>query len=71
MPAADYYYRRSVGGLHLLPALGAGLAAGAAGFYIALLLMQRVPMTRESELPLIDERGTRVRRPSRLRREMR
>ena len=57
LPAADYYYRRTVGGRDLLPAMGAGVVLGLAGFYIARLMLQRVPMVREPGLPFFGARG--------------
>ncbi len=36
-----YYYRRSLSAREMLPAIGAGVVAGAAVFYLATLLMQR------------------------------
>lgn len=38
-----YYYRRPVGARELLPAIGIGVAVGAAAFYVARLLLQRTP----------------------------
>lgn len=43
MPA-DYYYRRPVGASDLLPAVGAGVVAGLAVFYVARLFLQRTPL---------------------------
>lgn len=40
----DYYYRRQLGATDLLPAIGAGIAAGLAGFYLVQLLVQRTPL---------------------------
>lgn len=37
----EYYYRRPVRGRELLPAIGAAVAFGLAGFYVARVLMQR------------------------------
>ena len=41
----DYYYRRSLSARELLPAVGAGLAAGALAFYLARIFLQRTPVT--------------------------
>lgn len=43
----SYYYRRSLSARELLPAIGVGLAAGALGFYVARILLQRAPVTVE------------------------
>lgn len=40
----DYHYRRTLGGRDLLPAIGAGAAAGLATFYVVRLLLQRTPL---------------------------
>ncbi|HEY4306451.1 MAG TPA: hypothetical protein VGM82_18395 [Gemmatimonadaceae bacterium] len=46
--AVDTYdYRRSLSARELLPAIGAGIAAGALVFYVARILMQRTPVTVE------------------------
>ena len=53
----DYYYRRQLGATDLLPAIGVGIAAGLAGFYLVQLLVQRTPLVpspalvREPPLP--------------------
>ena len=46
-PADNYYYRRNLSLRDLLPAIGAGLAVGAAAFYVARILLQRAPVTPE------------------------
>lgn len=40
----DYYYRRQLGATDLLPAIGAGVAAGLGVFYLVQLLIQRTPL---------------------------
>ena len=65
VPAAQYYYRRPLGLTESLPAIGAGLAAGLAGFYIARLLRQRTPLALQEGVPVVGDRGTVVRRPAR------
>ena len=53
----DYYYRRQLGATDLLPAIGAGIAAGLGVFYLVQLLIQRTPLVpspavvREPPLP--------------------
>jgi hypothetical protein len=44
VPPATYYYRRELGVRELLPAIGIAVAAGAAAFYLARLLLQRAPL---------------------------
>jgi hypothetical protein len=39
-----YTYRRELSRGDLIPAIGAGLAVGAAAFYIATLFLQRTPL---------------------------
>jgi hypothetical protein len=48
--SAEYYYRRQLGAKDLLPAIGVGVAAGLAGFYIVQLLIQRTPLVPQGEL---------------------
>ena len=48
--SAEYYYRRRLGAKDLLPAIGVGVAAGLAGFYIVQLLIQRTPLVPQGEL---------------------
>ena len=53
----DYYYRRRLSAAELMPAVGVGIAAGLAGFYLVQLLIQRTPLVppealaREPEPP--------------------
>lgn len=42
-----YVYRRALSGRELLPALGAGVAAGLAGYYVARLFLERTPLLPE------------------------
>jgi hypothetical protein len=42
-----YVFRRSLSGRELLPAIGAGIAAGLAGFYVARLFLERTPLLPE------------------------
>jgi H+/Cl- antiporter ClcA len=46
----DYYYRRHLGPADLLPAIGVGIAAGLAGFYLVQLLIQRTPLVPSHSL---------------------
>ena len=39
-----YTYRRDLSMGELIPAIGAGLAVGAAAFYVATLFLQRTPL---------------------------
>lgn len=45
---AEYFYRRSLGMTELLPAVGVGVAAGLAAFYVARLVLQRTPLLPQS-----------------------
>jgi len=53
----DYTYRRHLGAAELMPAIGVGIEAGLAGFYLVQLLIQRTPLVppdalaREPEPP--------------------
>jgi hypothetical protein len=49
--SAEYYYRRRLGAKDLLPAIGVGVAAGLAGFYVVQLLIQRTPLVPQGDLP--------------------
>jgi hypothetical protein len=42
-----YVYRRSLEGRELLPAIGVGVVAGLAAFYVARLFLQRTPLLPE------------------------
>lgn len=42
-----YVYRRRLSERELLPALGVGLLAGLAGFYVARLFLERTPLLPE------------------------
>jgi hypothetical protein len=46
----DYYYRRHLGAADLVPAIGVGIAAGLAGFYLVQLLIQRTPLVPSDAL---------------------
>ena len=48
--SAEYTYRRKLKPSELLPAIGAGIAAGLAGFYVVQLLIQRTPLVPEGKL---------------------
>jgi hypothetical protein len=63
VPAATYHLRRPLSLKELLPAIGAGLGAGLATFYVARLLLQRTPLVREPGIAQLDERGMVVHRP--------
>ena len=41
---SNYYYRRRLSRWDLLPAIGIGIGAGLAAFYVARLLLQRTPL---------------------------
>jgi hypothetical protein len=42
-----YVYRRPLNGPELLPALGVGIAAGLAAFYVTRLFLERTPLLPE------------------------
>jgi len=48
--SAEYYYRRQLGATDLLPAIGVGVAAGLAGFYLVQLLIPRTPLVPQGDL---------------------
>jgi hypothetical protein len=58
--ATPYYYRRRLSPRELLPAIGAGVAAGIFVFYLVQLRDQRTPLTPEALEP-----ATRRHRPKR------
>jgi hypothetical protein len=49
--SAEYYYRRKLVAKDLAPAVGVGVAAGLALFYVVQLLIQRTPLVPTSKLP--------------------
>lgn len=65
LPAATHYYRRDVIARELIPAIGAGIAAGFAAFYVTRLFLQKTPLIRESGIAQLDGRGVLIRRPYR------
>jgi len=65
LPASTHYYRRDVGARELMPAIGAGIAAGLAAFYVTRLFLQKTPLIRESGIAQLDGRGVLIRRPHR------
>jgi hypothetical protein len=44
---SEYYYRRRLTVRELLPAIGVGLGAGLAAFYVAMVFAQRTPLRPE------------------------
>lgn len=61
----SYYYRRPLGIVELLPAVGVGLGIGLAAFYVTRVLLERTPLAPEPPgAPVV--RGPRV--PARSRR---
>jgi len=50
--SAEYYYRRQLGAKDLLHAVGVGVAAGLAVFYVVQLLIQRTPLVPQGEMSL-------------------
>lgn len=47
----SFYYRRSLSGSELLPAIAIGVAAGLTAFYLAQIVMQRTPLERAGSAP--------------------
>ena len=47
--SSRYYYRRALSARDLLPAIGAGVAAGLAAFYIARLMLEREPLVPDTD----------------------
>lgn len=45
--ASEYYFRRKLTLPELLPAIGVGIGAGLAAFYVAAVLLQRTPLRPE------------------------
>ena len=65
LPAATHYYRRDVSPRELIPAIGVGIAAGLAAFYVARLFLQKTPLIRERGIEHLDGRGVVIQRPYR------
>ena len=42
--SSEYFYRRSLGGRDLLPAIGVGVAAGLIAFYLTKVVLERTPL---------------------------
>lgn len=57
-PPTPYYYRRELSLGELLPAIGVGVGAGAAAFYIARLLLERTPLGGRPRGPSARPGGT-------------
>ena len=55
---AEYSYRRTLSAGELLPAIGAGVAAGVLAFYVTRIFLQRTPLSARGVTP--------SRRPSRI-----
>ena len=58
-----YYFRRRLTLAEQLPAVGAGVAVGAAAFYIARLLLQRVPLRPDDRIATLGRRDEVYHRP--------
>ena len=61
----DYVYRRELSLRELLPAIGVGIGAGAAAFYIARTLLQRTALVPMQDIPALGPPPTITRRPAR------
>jgi hypothetical protein len=48
---AEYSYRRTLSAGELLPAIGAGVAAGVLAFYVTRVFLQRTPLSARATLP--------------------
>jgi hypothetical protein len=44
---SEYYYRRSLSGRELLPAIGVAVAAGLVAFYLTQIVLERTPLAPE------------------------
>lgn len=44
-----YVYRRPLTGRELIPAIGAGIISGLAGYYLARLFLERTPLLPEEQ----------------------
>jgi hypothetical protein len=53
-PPDLYYYRRTLRVRELLPAIGAGVVVGLAGYYVARILLQRTPLIRPAPTVPLD-----------------
>jgi hypothetical protein len=61
-PAAEYYYRRALSLPELLKAVGVGVGAGLAAFYVARRLLERTPLVVERGQPALDRARVATRR---------
>lgn len=48
---AEYSYRRTLSAGELLPAIGAGVAAGVLAFYVTRVFLQRTPLSARATTP--------------------
>jgi hypothetical protein len=44
---SEYYYRRRLGTLEVLKAVGVGIGAGLLGFYVTKVMLERTPLRPE------------------------
>ena len=58
-----YFFRRRLTLAEQLPAIGAGLVAAAAVFYVARLMLQRTPLRRDDRIAQLGRRGEVYHRP--------
>jgi hypothetical protein len=58
-----YFFRRRLTLAEQMPAVGAGFAVGAAAFYIARLLLQRVPLRPDDRIASLGRRDEVYHRP--------
>ena len=49
LAGSEYFYRRALSARAMLPAIGVGVAAGLAVFYIARLYLERTPLVPDRQ----------------------
>jgi hypothetical protein len=57
---SEYYYRRALSVRELLPAIGIGIGAGIAAFYVARVLFERTPLRPERRPAVTRPKATSV-----------
>jgi hypothetical protein len=54
---SQFYYRRTLNGRDLLPAIGVGIAAGILAFYVARIYLEQTPLVPAGKSGVPRKRG--------------